>query len=124
MTETTRQQLAEAERTRRCGPLSDCARRGHADRTPGESLKDHAWLPELGDDDEDGDDDSYCIPGCPDDICRMSGHCAYTPVLCTCSWHEHRSCALHPLAMTDETIERVVNEVLGGEARKLGDETA
>ena len=24
----------------------------------------------------DLDDDGYCIPGCPDDTCRMSGHCA------------------------------------------------
>lgn len=81
MTETTRQQLAEAERTRRCGPLSDCARRGHADRTPGESLKDHARLPELGDDDEDSDDDSYCIPGCPmtSVACPATAH---TPPCC------------------------------------------
>ena len=61
-----------AERMRRCGPLTDCARSGHADRAPGESLEDHAWL------DDDGDlDDGYCVPGCPDDICRMSGHCKW-----------------------------------------------
>jgi hypothetical protein len=24
------------------------------------------------------DDDGYCIPGCPDDACRMSGHCAWS----------------------------------------------
>ena len=23
------------------------------------------------------DDCSFCIPGCPDDVCRTSGHCAW-----------------------------------------------
>lgn len=36
---------AHNERLGRCGPLSACARNGHADRLPGESLEDHVWLP-------------------------------------------------------------------------------
>ena len=36
---------SDRERVRRCGPLSACARNGHADRLPGESLEDHVWLP-------------------------------------------------------------------------------
>lgn len=27
---------------------------------------------------DDDDDDEFCIPGCPDDVCRMSGHCAWS----------------------------------------------
>ena len=37
---------SDRERVRRCGPLSACARNGHIDRLPGESLKDHIWLPD------------------------------------------------------------------------------
>ncbi len=70
--------MTAPEHTRRCGPLSDCARSGHADRAPGESLEDHAWLDDDLDDDGDLADDGYCVQGCPDDVCRMSGHCAWS----------------------------------------------
>ena len=32
------------------------------------------------DDDGDLDAPSYCIPGCPDDVCRMSGRCAWSAI--------------------------------------------
>ena len=31
-----------------------------------------------GDDPWPLDDDGYCVPGCPDDVCRNSGHCAWS----------------------------------------------
>jgi len=40
---TCGEESPDRERIRRCGPLSDCARRGHADRLPGVSLEDHIW---------------------------------------------------------------------------------
>src|SRR5690348_2122749 len=31
-----------------------------------------------GDDPRPLEDDGFCVPGCPDDVCRMSGHCAWS----------------------------------------------
>ena len=38
----------------------------------GATLTDSEWGDEWGDECEE-----LCIPGCPDDICRNSGHCAW-----------------------------------------------
>jgi hypothetical protein len=52
---------------------------------PGEPACPHCGLELFDDgelanegDDEEPDEGGYCISGCPDDICRNSGHCAWS----------------------------------------------
>jgi hypothetical protein len=60
------------------------------------------------------DDGSFCIPGCPDDVCRMSGHCAWSP------YPPYRSLEVSP---ADGTITVVATSWPGDQIpRGLSDE--